>query len=169
MLLSASSDFLTLIHIHHLFHPMSDTILDKLTALGLSLPAVPAPVAAYVNCVRSGNLLFLSGGLPIDGDKKIIGKVPDRGFHRGSQGGRPHDHPQPPRRDPRRHRLARQGETNRRPQRLCELRTGFLRPPASRSTARPNCSSNSSATRANTRAPRSAPPPSRSTSPWRST
>lgn len=55
---------------------MSDTILAKLTALGLTLPAVPAPVAAYVNCVRSGNLLFLSGGLPIDGDKKIIGKVP---------------------------------------------------------------------------------------------
>ena len=55
---------------------MSDTILDKLAALGLSLPAVPAPVAAYVNCVRSGNLLFLSGGLPIDGERKIIGKVP---------------------------------------------------------------------------------------------
>lgn len=55
---------------------MSDTILDKLSALGLSLPAVPAPVAAYVNCVRSGNLLFLSGGLPIDGEKKVIGKVP---------------------------------------------------------------------------------------------
>ena len=55
---------------------MTDTILDKLTALGLTLPAVPAPVAAYVNCVRSGNLLFLSGGLPIDGEKKIIGKVP---------------------------------------------------------------------------------------------
>lgn len=55
---------------------MSDSILEKLAALGLSLPAVPAPVAAYVNCVRSGNLLFLSGGLPIDGDKKVIGKVP---------------------------------------------------------------------------------------------
>jgi len=55
---------------------MSDTILNKLSTLGLSLPAVPAPVAAYVNCVRSGNLLFLSGGLPIDGDKKVIGKVP---------------------------------------------------------------------------------------------
>ncbi len=52
------------------------TILEKITSLGLSLPAVPAPVAAYVNCVRSGNLLFLSGGLPIDGDKKVIGKVP---------------------------------------------------------------------------------------------
>ena len=48
------------------------TILEKLTELGLTLPAV----AAYVNCVRTGNLLFLSGGLPIDGDKKIIGKVP---------------------------------------------------------------------------------------------
>ena len=55
---------------------MTDTILDKLTALGLTLPAVPAPVAAYVNCVRSGNLLFLSGGLPVDGAKKITGKVP---------------------------------------------------------------------------------------------
>ena len=55
---------------------MSATILDKIAALGLALPAVPAPVAAYVNCVRSGNLLFLSGGLPIDGDKKVIGKVP---------------------------------------------------------------------------------------------
>jgi enamine deaminase RidA (YjgF/YER057c/UK114 family) len=55
---------------------MSDTILDKLHALGLALPEVPTPVAAYVNCVRSGNLLFLSGGLPIDGDRKVIGKVP---------------------------------------------------------------------------------------------
>jgi enamine deaminase RidA (YjgF/YER057c/UK114 family) len=52
------------------------TISDKLAELGLTLPAVPAPVAAYVNCVRTGNLLFLSGGLPIDGDRKVIGKVP---------------------------------------------------------------------------------------------
>jgi enamine deaminase RidA (YjgF/YER057c/UK114 family) len=52
------------------------SISDQLTALGLTLPAVPTPVAAYVNCVRSGNLLFLSGGLPIDGDRKVIGKVP---------------------------------------------------------------------------------------------
>lgn len=52
------------------------SIHEKLAALGLTLPAVPAPVAAYVNCVRSGNLLFLSGGLPIDGEKKVIGKVP---------------------------------------------------------------------------------------------
>jgi enamine deaminase RidA (YjgF/YER057c/UK114 family) len=57
---------------------MTDRILEKLHSLGLALPAVPAPVAAYVNCVRSGNLLFLSGGLPIDGERKIIGKVPSQ-------------------------------------------------------------------------------------------
>ncbi len=51
-------------------------ISQKIASLGLTLPAVPAPVAAYVNCVRSGNLLFLSGGLPIDGERKILGKVP---------------------------------------------------------------------------------------------
>jgi enamine deaminase RidA (YjgF/YER057c/UK114 family) len=54
------------------------SILEKISALGLTLPAVPAPIAAYVNCVRTGNLLFLSGGLPIDGDRKIIGKVPSQ-------------------------------------------------------------------------------------------
>lgn len=55
---------------------MQDDTLAKIESLGLKLPAVPAPVAAYVNCVRSGNLLFLSGGLPIDGESKILGKVP---------------------------------------------------------------------------------------------
>jgi enamine deaminase RidA (YjgF/YER057c/UK114 family) len=53
-----------------------DTIQARIEALGLTLPDVPVPVAAYVNCVRSGNLLFLSGGLPIDGDRKVIGQVP---------------------------------------------------------------------------------------------
>jgi enamine deaminase RidA (YjgF/YER057c/UK114 family) len=55
---------------------MTDQTLAKIESLGLKLPSVPAPIAAYVNCVRSGNLLFLSGGLPIDGDRKVIGKVP---------------------------------------------------------------------------------------------
>ena len=53
-----------------------DSILARIESLGLALPDVPVPVAAYVNCVRSGNLLFLSGGLPIDGDRKVVGKVP---------------------------------------------------------------------------------------------
>lgn len=53
-----------------------DSILARIESLGYKLPDVPVPVAAYVNCVRSGNLLFLSGGLPIDGERKVIGKVP---------------------------------------------------------------------------------------------
>lgn len=55
---------------------MQDNTLAKIESLGLTLPEVPAPVAAYVNCVRSGNLLYLSGGLPIHGETKILGKVP---------------------------------------------------------------------------------------------
>ena len=53
-----------------------DQTLTHLQSLGHTLPEVPAPIAAYVNCVRSGNLLYLSGGLPIDGDRKILGKIP---------------------------------------------------------------------------------------------
>ena len=36
----------------------------KLTELGISLPEVATPVASYVNAVKTGNLLYLSGGLP---------------------------------------------------------------------------------------------------------
>lgn len=53
-------------------------IEQRLKELGLTLPEVPVPVASYVNAVRSGNLLHLSGGLPIDGDIKILGKVPSQ-------------------------------------------------------------------------------------------
>lgn len=55
---------------------MQDNTLAKIESLGLKLPDVPQPIAAYVNWVRTGNLLILSGGLPIDGDVKILGKVP---------------------------------------------------------------------------------------------
>jgi enamine deaminase RidA (YjgF/YER057c/UK114 family) len=66
-----------------------DSILARIESLGLALPEVPVPVAAYVNCVRTGNLLFLSGGLPIEGEKKIIGKVPaDVSIEQAQEGAR---------------------------------------------------------------------------------
>ena len=40
------------------------TIEDKLRQMGLGLPEPPKPVAAYVPCVRTGNLLFVSGQVP---------------------------------------------------------------------------------------------------------
>jgi enamine deaminase RidA (YjgF/YER057c/UK114 family) len=49
---------------------------DRLRQLGLELPAVAAPVAAYVPAVRSGNLVFVSGQLPtVDGKLPLTGKV----------------------------------------------------------------------------------------------
>lgn len=48
----------------------------QLTALGLTLPPAPKPVASYVPAVRSGNLVFLSGILPMkDGKPAWTGKL----------------------------------------------------------------------------------------------
>jgi enamine deaminase RidA (YjgF/YER057c/UK114 family) len=48
----------------------------RLEALGLTLPPVVPPVAAYVPAVRSGNLVFTSGQLPmVEGQLPAIGKV----------------------------------------------------------------------------------------------
>lgn len=48
----------------------------KLQSLGLTLPSPPKPVATYVPVVRSGNLLFLSGMIPmVDGKMAKIGKL----------------------------------------------------------------------------------------------
>ena len=50
----------------------------KLRELGLELPEVVAPVAAYVPAVQTGNLVFVSGQLPIvDGQLAATGKVGD--------------------------------------------------------------------------------------------
>lgn len=49
----------------------------KLAELGLNLPEAPKPIAAYVPCVRTGNLLFVSGQLPLkNGELLATGKVP---------------------------------------------------------------------------------------------
>lgn len=52
------------------------TIEEKIKALGHTLPAAPAPAGSYVNCVRSGNLLFLAGGIPPLDTDTYLGKVP---------------------------------------------------------------------------------------------
>ncbi len=49
---------------------------ERLQALGLKLPEVAAPVAAYVPAVRTGSYVYTSGQLPItDGELPAIGKV----------------------------------------------------------------------------------------------
>jgi enamine deaminase RidA (YjgF/YER057c/UK114 family) len=51
---------------------MSDTIDSRLAALGITLPEAAAPAANYVPFVISGNLLYLSGQLPIEGGKVAV-------------------------------------------------------------------------------------------------
>ncbi|MFD7905592.1 RidA family protein [Kitasatospora sp. NPDC059722] len=49
---------------------------SKLAELGLSLPPVAAPVAAYVPALRAGEFVFTSGQLPVvDGKLPTTGKV----------------------------------------------------------------------------------------------
>ena len=51
-------------------------VKEKLAALGLTLPTTAAPVAAYVPAVKSGNLVFTAGQLPVvDGKLVKEGKV----------------------------------------------------------------------------------------------
>lgn len=50
----------------------------KLKELGLTLPAVVAPVAAYLPAVQSGNHVYVSGQVPmVDGQLAATGKVGD--------------------------------------------------------------------------------------------
>lgn len=48
----------------------------RLHKRGMALPPVPAPLAAYVPAVRVGDLVFVSGQLPmVDGALPVTGKV----------------------------------------------------------------------------------------------
>jgi len=51
---------------------------ERLAALGLTLPPVVRPVAAYVPAVRTGAYVYVSGQLPtVDGKLPATGKVGD--------------------------------------------------------------------------------------------
>lgn len=52
------------------------SIEDKLHELGLKLPEAPKPLAAYIPAKRIGDLVFVSGQLPLrDGQLVYTGKV----------------------------------------------------------------------------------------------
>jgi enamine deaminase RidA (YjgF/YER057c/UK114 family) len=44
---------------------------ERITELGIELPALPKPLGAYVPFVRTGNLVYLSGMLPLKNGKLI--------------------------------------------------------------------------------------------------
>jgi enamine deaminase RidA (YjgF/YER057c/UK114 family) len=52
------------------------TAEGRLKELGIVLPQPPTPLGAYVEAVRTGNLLFLSGTLPVEqGRARYVGRV----------------------------------------------------------------------------------------------
>src|SRR6266540_3400924 len=64
----------------HMQAPSGDLISDgpssRLSELGIVLPAPPAPLGAYVESSETGNLLFLSGTLPVvNGKLAIAGRL----------------------------------------------------------------------------------------------
>jgi enamine deaminase RidA (YjgF/YER057c/UK114 family) len=49
---------------------------SRLRDLGIQLPAAPTPFGTYVETVRTGNLLFLTGMLPVvDHKPKYVGRL----------------------------------------------------------------------------------------------
>src|SRR5438046_4323407 len=49
---------------------------QRLTELGIKLPAPPEPFGTYVEAVQTGNLLFLTGMLPTEGRAaKFVGRI----------------------------------------------------------------------------------------------
>jgi enamine deaminase RidA (YjgF/YER057c/UK114 family) len=55
---------------------MSSSPEQMLKASGIALPPAPKPLGAYVEAVQVGNLLFVSGALPLEGGvPKFVGRV----------------------------------------------------------------------------------------------
>ncbi|WP_312038057.1 MULTISPECIES: RidA family protein [Pelotomaculum] len=49
---------------------------EKLSDMGVNIPAVPKPVAAYIPAVRAGSCVYTSGQLPlVDGKLMFSGKI----------------------------------------------------------------------------------------------
>ena len=53
----------------------TSSVYDRLATLGITLPPVAAPAAAYVPFVRTGNLVFLSGHIAKRDGKVWVGQL----------------------------------------------------------------------------------------------
>ena len=55
---------------------MTASAEQRLKDLGINLPRPPTPLGAYVESVQTGDLLFLSGTLPVEGGTpKFLGRI----------------------------------------------------------------------------------------------
>lgn len=58
---------------------MPSVLQESLDRLGLALPPVPKPVASYIPAKKVGNLIYVSGQLPMrEGKMLVTGPVPSK-------------------------------------------------------------------------------------------
>ena len=55
--------------------PLSTTITERLQALGITLPPVSVPAAAYMPFARTGKLVFVSGHIARRDGKPLVGQL----------------------------------------------------------------------------------------------
>ena len=64
-------------------------IEEKLESLGIKLPSPPTPAGSYIPAVRTGNLIFISGQIPMENGKVIFtGKVSDENLETAQKSAR---------------------------------------------------------------------------------
>jgi len=64
-------------------------IEEKIASLGISLPIPPEPAGSYIPVVVSGNLAFVAGQVPMEGnDVKFRGKVESMSIEMGQEAAR---------------------------------------------------------------------------------
>ena len=64
-------------------------IEQKIESLGIKLPSPPTPAGSYVAVVKTGNLLFISGQIPmVDGELLYTGKVTDENLETAQKSAR---------------------------------------------------------------------------------
>ena len=64
-------------------------IEQRIESLGIKLPTPPTPAGSYVPAVRTGNLLYISGQIPMEDGKVVFtGKVSDENLETAQKSAR---------------------------------------------------------------------------------
>ena len=64
-------------------------IEEKIKSLGITLPNPPTPAGSYIPAIKTGNLLFISGQIPMENGKVLFtGKVTDKNLETAQKSAR---------------------------------------------------------------------------------
>ena len=64
-------------------------IEEKIKSLGITLPTPPTPAGSYIPAIKTGNLLFISGQIPMENGKVLFtGKVTDENLETAQKSAR---------------------------------------------------------------------------------